>query len=744
MNKLSIGLLASGIALGGIGGYWLGRDAPPAPAAPALDEPPAKRIEAPPAMSGQAAERERRDHYRNIESVEQILALPGDFAQTEALYVVAGRADARGVQRLIAEMDGVKDPADRRAGLRILFSRYAELDPAGAVALSRAGRFAADASLEATVWQTWARRDLDAAIDAAAALPQGGRREQAAQTIARSAMRDESAGLERVDSRLGGVDTAKLPIRSLADRAVLAPRDAIAEAMTLPSSGQRQRALALIGTTLARGDPEAALEYSAAIERTGLRRIYERAVFAAQIESDPEGALEQLRTGLHDPFRRMHVAQAIGGLARRDPARAIALARDIARHDLRSQAMSMAFRSWAETDPQAAAAGLATIDNVMLRRQSSAFVARAYADVAPQEAMTWAREVDPDGSEGVLGGVLQGIAASDPDAAYNNAMGIAGASARRSALSSVLQTVARADPEQAVAYLQATDKRDVADSVVLTIAHQWVHHDPEASVEWLIGQGQPPHMNALASIGSEIAMSDPEAAAALLPRLPPRARTAWAQSIAQQYARKDMAKTRAFLAGYRDDPAYGRIAGAAVMQLAQSEPERALELASEIPATAKAQWATRHAVDRLAATNPRRAAAWVRRFDDTGQRASAAGAVAQQWHRQDPAGAAAWVRAMPEGAERDQAVASIFSVRGRTGYDPPSQRLLDLISDPGTRQQAVRSHLMTLASFRGRESAMAELERLDLGRDQREQLRQMLQNVEASNPGVMLRQFRQW
>ena len=76
-----------------------------------------------PTLSRTAAESHRENRYSSIHTIEDTLALPGDFAQTEALYALAGRSDSAGVQNLIFQANGIADPSDRKAALDILFSK---------------------------------------------------------------------------------------------------------------------------------------------------------------------------------------------------------------------------------------------------------------------------------------------------------------------------------------------------------------------------------------------------------------------------------------------------------------------------------------------------------------------------------------------------------------------------------------------------------------------------------------------
>ena len=127
-----------------------------------------------PVMTIAEAESHRADKFDRIRTIEDTLALPGDFSQTEALYVLAGRGDSAEVQDLINQSNRIADPTDRNAALSILFLRLAELDPLSALTMSRMRGFGNSRNLEDIIWRTWSKPDLDAAIASRSTMPATG------------------------------------------------------------------------------------------------------------------------------------------------------------------------------------------------------------------------------------------------------------------------------------------------------------------------------------------------------------------------------------------------------------------------------------------------------------------------------------------------------------------------------------------------------------------------------------------
>ena len=141
MKKIIIGIVV-GFVAGATATYLLVQSGSVSPYKLLFTQP--KTIQDMPKMSADAAETHRRSAYSEIQTIEVILALPTDFAQTEALYSLAGRSDSAAVQGLIYQAVQILNPMDRRGALQILFSRLTTLDPPSALALARTPDYASN------------------------------------------------------------------------------------------------------------------------------------------------------------------------------------------------------------------------------------------------------------------------------------------------------------------------------------------------------------------------------------------------------------------------------------------------------------------------------------------------------------------------------------------------------------------------------------------------------------------------
>ncbi|MEO1203902.1 MAG: hypothetical protein AAFX10_14430, partial [Pseudomonadota bacterium] len=314
----TLGVMTLGIALGAA----IAMLALPRPAAElSLAEVPARDVDAPREVSVAAAEALREERFASVETIEDMLALPGDFAETEALYTIAGREDAAGLQKLIFEAARLRDSVDRNAALGILFMRLTELDPASAVAMARSPAFASSRSIARIVWETWARLDLDSAL-AAARAENGQERYRAVQYLYGSLRHDTIADAARIEAELGIAPSNnadnRLVVR-LADRSVA---DAIAYIESHPRNN-RQAMLFALARHLGRSGVDDVENYANRLQSAGDRRTFEHAVQRARIEANPAAAVQALLDDPAAPGRQQHLQSALHYLANGDPTAAL-------------------------------------------------------------------------------------------------------------------------------------------------------------------------------------------------------------------------------------------------------------------------------------------------------------------------------------------------------------------------------------------------------------------------------------
>ncbi len=674
-----------GLTLGAAGAWWLAasRTAPPA-----IDEPLVVRdIVDVPRMQAADAAAHRQDRYARIRTIEDTLALPGDFAQTEALYVLAGRADSAAVQALVHEANRVADPTDRNAALSILFLRLAELDPLSALTLARMPGFSKNRSLEGTIWRTWSKLDLDAALEHARGLSSPADKNLAAQTMLAAYGYLGNAETDRIEQELGVRADGNARARYLFNIADRSPAEAVSWIQSLPPM-QQPEAVRWLAGYLARRDSADMLAYAGLFQNPQHRRMFEDVIKAAYAQEQPERFLANMPPGSLQGSRGGQYMVALRALAATDVDRAIEYYDGL-------------------TSPN---------DRAML----GPVIAGEIAARDPDRALQWALEQDTSNAN-LVATVLSQIAAVDPARALLAIEQVDNPLVKRQALNNVVMSAAHADPLAARAYVDTiADPRD-REAATHALFSAWMSNDPAAALDHLLGTEVKNADSLIAQAGFNLAMNDLDAAMRTLPRVDGPVAAQWRTAIAQQLVQQRGAEAaRRFIEQQRGQPGYAQMQEAVVNEMVDQDIYAARQMIDGMPAGSVRDRSYAAVVSRHAYDNPQEAAAWLASIEDEGMRAMASQQVASAWHRTDPQAALNWVLNQPAGAARDDAILSLSANQvdqgGTLGAD-----LIEKIDDPQKRRQAYIMQVWNVART-DQEQALSLLRRIDMTDDERRQV----------------------
>lgn len=691
MSRIITALLA-GLALGVAGAWWLAasRSSPPA-----LDEPLVVRdIVDVPKMRAVEAEAHREDRYARIRSIEDTLALPGDFSQTEALYVLAGRADSSEVQALIHEANRIADPTDRNSALSILFLRLAELDPLSALTMARMPGFSKNRSLESTIWRTWSKLDLDAALDAVKDLATPGDRDQAAQTILAAYGYLGNATTDRIEAELGVQANSNSRARYLFNIADRSPAEAIEWIESLPPAQQLEAVRWLAGY-LARRDSAEMLAYSDLLRNSLHRRVFEDTVNSALAQEDPERFLANLPAGaLRGPRGGQYMA---------------------------------AFRALVAQDIDRALAYYGSLTSPNDRAVLGGMIAGEMAGKDPDRALRWALEQDTSNFNLIVN-VLSQIAAVDPAQALLAIEQIDNPQVRRQALGNVIMNAAQSDPLATRAYIDTiVDPRD-REMATQSFYNSWIMTDPVAAVDHLLGSELKNAEPMIMQAGFNLAMNDLDAAIRTLPRLEGAAAAQWRTAIATQIVQQRGAEAaQRFVEQHRGKPGYSEMQVAVINGLADQDIHAARQMVDSMPAGSARDQSYANLVSRHAYSNPQEAAGWLAGIGDESMRGMASQQVASAWHQFDPQSATNWVLNQPGGPARDDAIVGLAANLVDQGSAAAAD-LVEQIDDPLKRRQAYIMQVWNLART-DQERARALLGRIDLSDEERRQIEARLSEM---------------
>ena len=690
-----LGAVFAGLLTGSAATYWLTTDGPATPGAPIEPLPVIERdIVEVPKMAMAEADAHREDRYERIRTIEDSLALPGDFAQTEALYVLAGRADSAEVQDLIDQANRIADPTDRNAAMSILFLRLAELDPRSALTMSRMRTYTSSRNLEAVIWRTWSKLDLDAAIAAAKAIRNPTERNLAAQTMLAAFGYTGNATTEKIEAELGVRANARARgqyLVSIADRSIAEAIDYINE---LPRS-KRSEAVQWLASYLGQRDPSEALTYADLIQDAGLRQQYRAVVNGAVARLEPERILQNMPPGGASGPRSGQYHAAMYALAQTDVDKALMYYESMSSH----------------RDKQVFASAIGS----QLAQQD------------PARAIEWARAQDRSGQPQTLMSVIAQVASSDPALALAEADKITNLQWRQQMVSNVLSVVARDDPVQAIAYLDELGAGRDRELATQSIVNQWANQDPEAAINWLLASDQPNPGRLLSQAGYSLIANNVDAAIRVLPRIDEQTSAEWRTMITQTLAtQRGAAEAQRFVDQYRDEPGYAQMQSALIGGVAQQDVYAARQIVDRLPAGSARDAGYSRLISQHLYGYPEEAASWLDSIADEQMRNQTAAQVFQQWYGLDSPAATRWIRAQPAGPTRDTAISRVAGNAAGTARE--FDALLALVDDPSMRKQAQISRAWTTASS-DPAAARRMLDDIDMSAEERRQMETQLEQI---------------
>lgn len=243
-------------------------------------------------------------------TLADIAAIPDGFDRNREMYRFLATADREPIERLLDRLGDL--PPDGQDVARVAYLRFAALDPEAAVA--RALSEAVEPSVVATVFRSWAHRDLDAAVSRAAVLPEPARvavaraileldlpaarlldaasRLDATELLIEFEARGNRRNIEKVWDR--AISNTEDPLREVRLRVVAEiwsvedPAAALAATELLPAGALRDELRTVIVDVWSGADPGAAAVWfaSSGQEDVGLAET----AFAALAERDVERA----------------------------------------------------------------------------------------------------------------------------------------------------------------------------------------------------------------------------------------------------------------------------------------------------------------------------------------------------------------------------------------------------------------------------------------------------------------------
>ena len=424
-------------------------------------------------------------------SFASIAALPSDFERNNALYGLLADADATHVERLLAEAENLP-PADHRYDIsRVLYIRFAAIDPAAAVDHVVAANY--HPSWVAAVFRVWAHRDLEAA--AARAVTLG----DAPKALATRAILDLDLPAEQrevlanqLDDGTGWGTISALGMISAREAARGGQRDFAAEgenAIRSTDATARWWRVRQVVRAWVRADPASALAWVEGVTDQQLAWAAQTAFTQTLVAKDPVAALDVLaRTDgiwssatvdiLMRGLVKVGVADAIASLdvvptfvQRR--AR-IALLNAVRSH----RAGDLDFESvldWYSTLAQP------------IRAKLAVGMAGTYAAHDPESAFAWAMALEDEQAKGgAIRGVMGQLGGTDRATGMRLLARIEDPAVHSRALSRFFDAYRYDDPREAWRWARSVRWEEHRPNLLQSAFHTWASADPEEATSGLL------------------------------------------------------------------------------------------------------------------------------------------------------------------------------------------------------------------------------------------------------------------
>ena len=616
-----------------------------------------------PQVSVAEAEVMREERYASINTIAETLALPTDFAETEALYALAGRSSSGEIQDLIYEAAGIRDRTDRRAALGILFLRLSELDPKSALAIARTPTFVVEKNYETKVWVAWGRLDLVGALHEAE-KGTSVEKNRAAQALYISARGLKTGDADLIHATLGilpGREAKAQHLYALADQS---PVDAIRYIESLSSPSDQREHFRWLALHLSRSGVGAKADYAELIQSAAQRRQFEESLAAQDLRFDPEATLDRILSG---PMTAKVAAQAYSALQR-----------------------------LAAQDPTKAMEMLARLPDSDNAQQHKASVIAVIARTDPEMALAWARDNDTSSDQSLLVGILGQLAQHDPQLVLAELQTVENGQARDQLMTAAAMAIGQTNPAEAVQVVMQVSNEQVRANSVAQLAAVWAQSDLEGAINWVASLDADGQRRAIQMMGQNLVRTDIDKAILLVDRFPGDSARGLAMQVATNLVRsRSVESAQAFIERYKGSPGYDELQSGVISMAAHSNPERAMQLARNLESGRARDKLYAQIITRQAAHDPQQALEWMASINNESSRARAAAQVAAVWYSRDPTAATSWIKGLPSGNQRDDAIIAAASSAGPNAESVID--LLDSVEDPEKRKQAITLQIRMLS-----------------------------------------------
>jgi len=414
-------LPAAALTVGAVGGFFTGKNS-----SESADDAPSATVQTRAAGASRQASEENASTTRRgsrATSVEDIYRSPGNLNRIESLMRFYGGLSADQLREEAAKLDDL--PLNERMPASfLLFGRWAELDPYGAMEYSNSMGMRG-AFVRPTILQSWASVDPENAARYYTANPgqfaimnlgrgMGGGQDAASIIATEWARQNPQAALTWADSLTSGKSDA---IASVLGEVAKSDPEQAAAMLNQLAPADRAAAYTEIAGRYGAQDFGAAEAWI----RT-LPQDEQSAAFAAAIEGlaskSPKEALAQVNRMPDGDAKNQIIPTLVGPLARTDPQAAAALVSSQGDQNVQRDSMRQLMPAWTAQDPAAALAFASSQEPGPVYDRAMTSYITNNSSGNPAEMILLAETIDNDRERGwSVGFTAQRWMQSDPDAA---------------------------------------------------------------------------------------------------------------------------------------------------------------------------------------------------------------------------------------------------------------------------------------------------------------------------------------
>jgi hypothetical protein len=362
--------------------------------------------------------------------VGDILREPGQMARMQSLLDLYAGMDAAQLEAEAAKLDSLP-MAERIMASFLLFGRWAEVDPTGALAYSNTmgmgGMF-----VRPTILQSWASVDPENAAKYFSENP-------------------------REFAMMGGFGGGRGP-------------------------GGGESGASVIAAEWAKLDPEAALAWANGLEGRDKSGAL-NSVISEMASKDPSKAAQVAATLTGDDQARAY-GEIAGKWASTDFAAAEAWIQGLPAES-RDRAMSQALETLANTDPEGAAAKVAGIPVGRDRDRAIEDIAGSWARKDPAAAAAWVAQQETEDPDDAIRSVIATWANQDGAAALAFIQQQPAGELRDEATSTYIWSNRTADPQQTIQLAESISDEGARNRTVGMAAMRWMQEDKEAATSYI-------------------------------------------------------------------------------------------------------------------------------------------------------------------------------------------------------------------------------------------------------------------